>query len=137
MKNIRAVIDTNIFISCLLKSPINILIYESFKENKFQLIVSERLLEEIKEVFLEKELNIEPALLEELITTLRLKAIMAKPAKTLNICRDKEDDFIIEMAIEAKATHIVTRDKDILELKPSYEGVSIVTPNQFLSLILK
>lgn len=79
MKDIRAVVDTNIFVSCLLKSPTNRLIYEAFKEDKFQLVISERLLEEIKEVFLEKELKIEPALFQELMAVIKLRAIMTKP----------------------------------------------------------
>lgn len=136
MQNIKAVIDTNVFISCLLKSPRVLPIYHAFKEEKFRLIVSERLLEEIKEVFLEGKLKISRDSFEELIIVLKLKAIMVKPKVKINISsRDVEDNFIIEMAIEAKATHIVTGDKDILELKSSYkETVSILPPQDFLKL---
>jgi putative PIN family toxin of toxin-antitoxin system len=135
MKNIRAVIDTNIVISCLLKSPTNRSIYEAFKENKFQLVISERLLAEIGEVFTKTRLKIDPVLFQELITVIKLNAIMVKPATKIDICRDAKDNFIIEMAQEAKATHIVTRDKDILELRPSYKGISIVLPEEFLALL--
>lgn len=137
MHDIKAVIDTNIFISCLLKSPANSAIYHAFKEGKFTLIVSDKLLEEIKEVFRTKELKVNPLDIEELITVIGLKAITVNPRTKLNICRDKEDNFIIETAVEAKATHIVTNDKDILELKPSYKGIPILNSGEFLSLISK
>lgn len=48
----------------------------------------------------------------------------------------KEDNFIIEMAIATKATHIVSRDKDILELKPLYEEISIVRPEEFIKELI-
>ena len=135
MKNIKAVIDTNIFISCLLQSSTNRLIYKAFKDNKFQLIISERLLEELKEVFTKKKLKIEPASFQELITVIKLNAIIIKSTTKIDVCRDPADNFIIEMAIEAKATHIVTRDKDILVLKPSYKSIPIVSPEEFLALL--
>ena len=137
MRDIRVVIDTNIFISCLLKSPANLAIYHAFKEGKFTLIISDRLLEEINEVFKNKGLKINPLTAEELITVIGLKAITVNPRTKLNVCRDKEDNFIIETAVEAKATHIVTNDKDILELKPAYKGIPILSSWEFLSLISK
>lgn len=136
MKNIKAVIDTNVFISFLLKSSLIHRIYQAFKDDKFLLVISERLLEEIKETFLEKELNIDLCLLQELLTVTRLKGIMVKPTTKINTCRDPEDNFIIEMAIATKATHIVSRDKDILELKPLYEEISIVRPEEFIKELI-
>ena len=90
MHDIRAVIDTNIFISCLLKSPANLAVYHAFKENKFTLIISDRLIEEIKEVFRGKELKVDPLAVEELITVIKLRAITVNPKTKLNICRDKK-----------------------------------------------
>ena len=135
MKNIRAVIDANIFISCLLKSPSLTRIYQALKEDKFRLIISERLLNEIKETFREKELKIDPASFQELIAVIKLKAIMVKPTVKINVCRDPEDNFIIEMAIAAQATHIVTRDKDLLELKSLFKDIPILSPEDFLYLL--
>jgi putative PIN family toxin of toxin-antitoxin system len=49
------------------------------------------------------------------------------------ICRDPNDDFILECAVTGHADLIVTGDKDLLSLE-SYEAVRIVTPRQYLDL---
>ena len=50
------------------------------------------------------------------------------------VVRDPNDDMVIACALKAGADYIVTRDKDLLSLG-AYEGVRIVTPRQFLTLL--
>jgi len=38
--------------------------------------------------------------------------------ETIDICRDPKDNKFLELAISGKATHIITGDKDLLELYP-------------------
>ena len=47
------------------------------------------------------------------------------------VCRDPNDDMVLECAIVAGAELIVTGDKDLLAIG-NYEGVRIVTPRTFL-----
>jgi putative PIN family toxin of toxin-antitoxin system len=47
------------------------------------------------------------------------------------VCRDPFDDMVLECALVACATHIVSGDKDLLSLK-SYSGISILTAREFL-----
>jgi putative PIN family toxin of toxin-antitoxin system len=47
------------------------------------------------------------------------------------ICRDPNDDMVLECAVRAGAKAIVTGDKDLLTLG-EYEGIRIVTPRTFL-----
>jgi predicted nucleic acid-binding protein len=48
---------------------------------------------------------------------------------TVTASRDPEDDKFLEAAVEGKARHVVTRDKDWLELK-TYRGIeSALKPN--------
>lgn len=53
--------------------------------------------------------------------------------QTIKECRDPKDDTILEVAINGKATHIITGDQDLLELHP-FRGVAILTPTQFLEI---
>ncbi|WP_280514231.1 putative toxin-antitoxin system toxin component, PIN family [Anabaena sp. PCC 7938] len=48
-------------------------------------------------------------------------------------CRDPKDDKFLEIAINGNATHIITGDKDLLELHP-FGGVDIITATQFLEI---
>lgn len=50
--------------------------------------------------------------------------------------RDPKDDKFLELALDGQATHLVTGDRDLLELHP-FKGVSILTPTAFLELLTK
>ena len=48
----------------------------------------------------------------------------------INICRDNDDNYIIEAAVKVNADAIITGDKDLLVLK-KYNNVSILSPREF------
>lgn len=48
------------------------------------------------------------------------------------VCRDPDDDAIIECAVNAKAELIISGDKDLLTLK-QYDHIRIITPRQYLA----
>jgi uncharacterized protein len=48
------------------------------------------------------------------------------------VCRDPDDDMVLECAVNAEAQFIVTGDNDILALG-SFRGIRIVTPRTFLA----
>jgi putative PIN family toxin of toxin-antitoxin system len=50
-------------------------------------------------------------------------------------CRDPKDNKFLELAIDGNADYIITGDPDLLILHP-YRGISIVTPAQFLSILI-
>jgi putative PIN family toxin of toxin-antitoxin system len=50
----------------------------------------------------------------------------------LRVCRDPNDDMILECAVLAGAQFIISGDKDLLALE-SYRGIRIVTPAEFLA----
>lgn len=50
------------------------------------------------------------------------------------IVRDPNDDMIVACAVAAGASHVVTRDHDLLALGV-YEEITIVTPETFLGML--
>jgi putative PIN family toxin of toxin-antitoxin system len=50
------------------------------------------------------------------------------------IVRDPNDDMILACAVAGGASHVVTRDGDLLALD-AYEGITIVTPETFLGML--
>lgn len=48
-------------------------------------------------------------------------------------CRDRNDDHILQLAVDGMADYIVTGDEDLLVHNP-FAGVGIVNPKQFWSL---
>jgi putative PIN family toxin of toxin-antitoxin system len=50
------------------------------------------------------------------------------------IVRDPRDDMVIATALKAQASHIITRDDDLLSLG-EFEGITMVTPEAFMGLL--
>jgi putative PIN family toxin of toxin-antitoxin system len=48
----------------------------------------------------------------------------------IHVVRDREDNKILESAIEADADYLITRDNDLLSLK-QYQNVKIINPSEF------
>lgn len=53
---------------------------------------------------------------------------------SINLCRDADDNQILAAALDSGCSHLVTGDSDLLVLK-KYEGISIVTPREFMELV--
>jgi uncharacterized protein len=46
-------------------------------------------------------------------------------------CRDPKDDKFLELAIDGRASEIVTGDADLLAMHP-FRGIAVLTPATFL-----
>lgn len=63
--------------------------------------------------------------------------------RRINICRDPSDDMYLEAALAARATVIITRDKDLLALgteklhEVGLGALRIQTPSEFLQQSLQ
>jgi len=112
---VRAVIDTNIWVSSLI-NPFGFpaLLRKAFAEGAFHLVISEPLIEELGDVLArprirdrygitEEEIRDILSLIEELADSVLLTG-------DVDICRDKDDNAVIETAIKGQAQYLITRD---------------------------
>ena len=137
MRELKAIIDTNVFISALIGKGRISRIYEAFADGEFTPVLSHRMLEELLEVinrpklakyFVAKEIN----RFKEL---LNIDILLAIPRQKINICRDSKDNIILEAATaEERADCIVSGDKDLLSLK-TFRNISIISPAKFLKML--
>jgi len=56
------------------------------------------------------------------------------PKALTAVCRDPEDNMVLECALEGHAQYIVSGDKDLLELK-EFRGIRIVRAAEFWSFL--
>ncbi|MCD6284271.1 putative toxin-antitoxin system toxin component, PIN family [bacterium] len=128
---IRVVLDTNVFISALFWKGAPYQIFRKILEGAVLNFVSPQILKELKERLLYK-FKLPPEKVKEYLETIVFNSKITYPKKKLNIVKkDPSDSKIIECALEAKASFIISGDKHLLEIK-RYKGIKIVTPREFL-----
>jgi len=71
---------------------------------------------------------------ETLADYLGFLQVIQIPKALTAVCRDPEDNMVLECALEGHAQYIVSGDKDLLELK-EFRGIRIVRAAEFLSLL--
>ncbi|WP_327084612.1 putative toxin-antitoxin system toxin component, PIN family [Nostoc sp. PCC 7524] len=69
----------------------------------------------------------------QFLAKLKLESEEVEIVQMIKECRDPKNDQFLEVAINGNATHIITGDKDLLELHP-FQGVHIITATQFLEI---
>jgi uncharacterized protein len=138
---VRAVVDSNIWVSAAIKPcglPGQIL--SAYREDRFTLLVSEPLLDELAEVLGRPKFarrGVSSQEVDSLLALLRSAAEHVSVEGTLSVCRDPEDDVVIETAIGGRADVLVSGDRDLTETAEVAEclaraGIRVLTVRQFL-----
>jgi len=133
---VKVTLDTNIIISSLGFGGKPRKILELALDNKIKGVTSPILLAELEDVIIKKF----PKLADhfELINKkIKKKLKVVRPKEAINILKkDKDDNRVLEAAVEGKCQYIITGDKELLELG-SYQKIKILTASQFLDILEK
>ena len=133
---IRAVIDTNVLISALIKpqgavGPVLVCL----RNNRFLPLYSDLLLDELFAKLtlprIRDKYHLSDADIETTCALLLLRGEAIDPQHRIQACRDPRDDMLLEIAVEGRADYLVSGDQDLLVLHP-FEEISIVKPAVFL-----
>jgi putative PIN family toxin of toxin-antitoxin system len=133
---LKVVFDTNIFISAFVipggkaeEAYLNAL------RGDFHLCSSVPILTEIAQKLREK-FGWEQDRITRLLKTIAKVATVVKPQPHLHLLADDPDNRILECAIAAEASFIVTGDKHLLSLK-HLQNIEIVRLSDFLEILKK
>ena len=129
----NVVIDTNLWISFLLTKNYE-RIDELFALDRLTLLVSQELLDEMVEVAERPKFRkyFDLADLTDLLTSVRQKAVFVTVSTAIDACRDPKDNFLLSLAVDGAATHILTGDRDLLVLHP-FGDIQILTIGDYLA----
>lgn len=130
----RAVLDTNVFVSALTGGPVSGRLYAKLRREEFSLLVSPDLVEELAFVLGRPDFGVTSAEIDSIIRFLLSHGILVVPSERISVCRDPEDNKVLECAVEGRADFIVSGDKDLLVLHP-FRGITITKPREFLSVL--
>lgn len=129
----RIVIDTNVFIIALIGKG-NPKLIDWLTDKKYTVLFSIEALDELSEVIKRpkfKKLFTEDKVFVLLDILNSVKELVEVKSNT-NVCRDKKDNFLLNLAKDGKADYLITEDLDLLELKKHYK-TKIVKYKQFIA----
>ncbi len=135
---IRAVIDTNLFVSGFLASHgYTSELQELWIKGAFELVVSEKILEEIRKTLLKPDLRkrvfFHNGEEDEIIELIKERALIVTQDRyqTDKIKKDHTDNKFLACAMEGEADYIVSGDHHLLELK-HFHRIQIVDAKTFV-----
>ena len=134
----RAIIDTNVFLSSLWSTQgAAFELFALLRQGRWQIVLSNHLLFEYEEVA-KRNLQEMGLTLEDVDKVLDALCAVAEYRQLdpdwIPRLSDPDDEPLLQMAVEAKVTFIVTRN--IGHLKPAGSfGIDVLTPGQFLAII--
>ena len=130
----RCVLDTNVLLSGLLWEGTPKKYLDAFRfSNIYQLILSPELVNELR-IKLSRKFKVPDDLIFRWEKEISQYAYLVVPKYETDICRDPEDNMILDTASAGNADYIVTGDNDLLTLK-EFKSIPIITPRQFLERI--
>jgi len=112
---LRVVVDTNLWIRALLGGRVTLPLLVAWQQGRFEVIVSQPLLDELDEVWRRPRLQarIDGGDAIELLDQLRERGVMIEIVTVPPNCRDPQDHPILATAIDGLADAVVTGDNDL------------------------
>ena len=131
----KLVLDTNIYISSFFWGGNPRKIMERVISGTDSLFVSKEILAEVSSVMARPKFNVREEYINQFINAIEEIAYHVKLTGVIqNVCRDKDDDKIIECAILSDTDYIITGDDDLLTIK-EFCGIKIITVNEYKNII--
>ena len=137
-KRLRAVFDTNVFVSASLSknanSPTRELL-ERWKRNEFTLVICDQIAKEMIEKLTERGVAFE--IINDQVSALALSAewVVVPDEKIEDLLSDPDDNVIVACAVEGVANYLITYDPHFDTLNGDYRGIKIVKAIPFLEVL--
>jgi len=138
---VRAVIDTNVFVSGVIGSSYPVQIIQAWRKGEFVLVISIPIIKEISEVLrrpeIKKFIRLKPTEIRKIIKALKTRTYIAPTEIKVNVIEtDPADNKFLACALEGLADYLVTGDKKhLLPLKTFFE-IKIISPKEFVTKVL-
>jgi hypothetical protein len=139
---LRAVVDTNIFVSSLLsKSGAPAQVIDAWRSRNYLLISCESIIAEIRSVLnsapIRGKYGLQSQDIEEIVKLLQSEALLVPGEADVSgtIPLDPDDEIFLACALEAQADFIVSGDRHLLTLG-EYQGIAILTAPEFLARLI-
>jgi len=130
----KVIIDANVLVSALIQRNYpNFILYNCVLENHVQVCLSDDLFEEYLDVLNRQKFSKNPDFVnkaEFILAQIDTKATKFYPTQKLDVIKDKDDNKLLELAVESKADFIITGNTNDFTMS-DYKGTKIVTPKDY------
>ena len=128
----RVILDTNLWISFLINDSYKE-IDHLIKSDQIKLIFSIELLDEFIEVVNRPKFNkyFKDDDIIQLLNMFDEYAVLVEVKSNLDLCRDKKDNFLLNLAKDSKSDYLITGDLDLLILE-RIDNCKIIQYSSFL-----
>jgi putative PIN family toxin of toxin-antitoxin system len=135
---IVALYDTNIYISGTFWRGAPRQALHLAQLDEVEVVTCEQLLNELRRVLTrpDKPFCLTSDETDVVIENVRGYARLVAPVRKVKVCRDPDDNLVIECALAGGVQYIMTGDPDLKDLKV-FEGIQIVDVRTFLSLVME
>ena len=128
-------VDTNVLVSGVFFGGIPGRILDAARQGVFTVVMSPLLLSELGAVFARPRFGLSPKAVQLLMTDVESFATIVYPRNRHQVVeRDRDDDAVVDCAIESRSAYIVSGDAHLIDLE-MVEGIAVVTPRQFVDIL--
>lgn len=128
----RAILDTNVFISGIFFSGPPSQILKAWANKKFQLVLSQPKLDEYQRVSEELSSKFSSIDISQILDFVMIHELFVDTRDiSITVCDDPDDDKFIECALAGKCEIIISGNKHLLKLS-KYRGVAILALRDFV-----
>jgi len=129
---LKVVIDTNVYLSSLLFKGKAREAYDLCIESS-DVFISDFIIDEVSDK-LQYKFSLSSKAVKDILNSISAVVENIKPTTPLpNVCRDKDDNHILQLCETVSADFLITGDKDLLVLE-NYKSTSIISPAEFMKL---
>ncbi len=141
----RVVLDTNVWVSASLNpqgAPAAVV--QALLAGEFALVISQPIIDEYRAVMarprISQRCNLDTAQVDRVRVLLESAPTLTPVLGTVRLCRDPDDDIILETAVRGGADTLVSRDEDVTRAPDllaalAAHGIEIMTVRQFLAAL--
>lgn len=124
------VIDSNVWISALVFGGKPRQIFETVVRDGHMIAISDELVSEIKRILRTKFPNFVSDFELLLVSLGNFCTNYEIGHQPVTVCRDPNDNYLLELASISSAHHLISGDKDLLDMR-SFRRTSIISPARF------
>ncbi len=133
LSKIKVIIDTNIWVSFLIGKTITAYFNKFLKDKRFEILSSQELYLEIKEVLFRPKFSkyIKHDEIENFLQIYLIATTLIDVTSKVKSSSDIDDDFLLALAKDGKANFLITGDKPHLLHLKNFEETQIISFSDF------